>query len=215
VTTLLAATGVMRTLRHGFARPLDRLCTDAALMFSLVGGLWTLADRLGIRPLGFDPSIVALTAVHFHYAGVLLPLFTGLTARQMPESRFVARAAVGVVLGVPAVAVGITFSQLGWGFGLETAAGLALALAGAIVAIMHVRLATEPEFTPTTRALLAVAGVALFFGMVFAALYAIRFQASPLPWLAIPQMRAIHGTLNALGFGLCGVLGWRAAREVE
>lgn len=215
VTALLAATGVVRSLRHGFARPLDRLCTDAALMFMMIGGLWVLADRLGVRPMSFDAAIVALTAVHFHYAGFLLPLFTGLVGRQMPESRFVARAAVGVVLGVPAVAVGITVSQLGWGSGVETAAGLGLALAGAVVAILHVRLATEPTFSLAARMLLGIAGVSLFFGMVFAGLYAIRMHAAPLPWLGIPQMRALHGTLNALGFGLCGVLGWRAALEVK
>lgn len=215
ITTLLAATGMIRTLRHGFARPLDRLCTDAGLMFALVGGLWTLADRIGIRPLGFNPAIVALTAAHFHYAGILLPLFTGLAARQMPESRFVARAAVGVVLGVPAVAVGITATQLGWTTVLETAAGVALAAAGAVVAILHVRLATEPAVALAARVFLGIAGVALFFGMVLAACYALRFQTTLLPWLGLPEMRALHGTVNALGFGLCGVLGWRSAQEIR
>ena len=29
--------------------------------------------------------------------------------------------------------------------------------------------------------------------------------------LTMPQMWAIHGTLNAFGFGLCGILAWRGA----
>jgi outer membrane biosynthesis protein TonB len=35
------------------------------------------------RPLDFDPVIVLLTAVHFHYAGFLLPLCTALAAREV------------------------------------------------------------------------------------------------------------------------------------
>ena len=210
VTALLAAAGLNRAWRHGPARPLDRLSIDAALIFAAIGGLWTVADRGGFAPLRFSPAIVALTAVHFHYAGLLLPIFTGRLLRRMPESRFVARVAVGVLLGVPAVAVGIVTNQVGWGPALETAAGTGLAFAGAIVGILHVRLATEASLPARARALLAIAGGSLFFGMTLAGLYAIRAYAAPWPWLGIPQMRALHGTLNALGFGLCGVLGWRA-----
>ena len=212
LTTLLAAAGVSRMLRHGWARPLDRLCGDVALLFSAVGGLWTVGDRAGFAPLGFDAAIVALTAVHFHYAGLLLLLFTGFVVRRMKDSRFVARVAVGVVLGVPAVAVGITTSQLGWGPAVEAAAGSALALSAMLVAIFHVRIALEGDLPAPARVLLGIAGGSLFFGMVLAALYAIRAFAAPLPWLGIPEMRALHGTLNAVGFGLCGVLGWRAAK---
>ena len=211
VTLLLAAIGIMRVIRHGAARPLDRLCVDAALVFAAIGGLWTVADRVGYGPLKFDRAIVALTAVHFHYAGLLLPLCTGLVARRMPESRFVARVAVGVVLGVPAVAVGITATQLGTGPAFEAAAGVGLALAAACVAIFHVRLALEPATPKHARALLGIAGASLFFGMVLAALYALRGYAAPIDGLGLPQMRAIHGTINAVGFGLCGLLGWRRA----
>ena len=31
----------------------------------------------------------------------------------------------------------------------------------------------------------------------------------PLRQISIPQMRLLHGTINALGFGLCGLLAWR------
>jgi hypothetical protein len=42
--------------------------------------------------------------------------------------------------------------------------------------------------------------------MVLAGLYGSRFVA-PVSWLNIPMMRALHGTLNAVGYGLLGVLG--------
>ena len=43
--------------------------------------------------------------------------------------------------------------------------------------------------------------------VVLALLYGCRAYF-PLAWLDIPWMRAVHGTANALGFGLAGVLGW-------
>jgi len=213
LTGLLASIGFMRLSRGGLRRPLDGLCRDAALIYAAVGGAWTLADRGGLRPLGFDSSIVALTAVHFHYAGLLLPLFAGLVQRELWFWRFASRAAVGVVLGVPAVAIGTATTQLCWGTSLETAAGVGLALAGMAVAILHVRIATEGRHAAATRILLAITGASLFFGMLLAALYAMRTSAMLVPGLGIPQMRMLHGTVNAIGFGLCGVLAWRSVRR--
>lgn len=208
-TALLAVAGFKRMQAGGVKRELHLLCADVALMFLLIGGLWTLADRGGIAPLGFELGIVALTAVHFHYAGLLLPLFAGLAQRELWMSRMAARAAVGVVLGVPAVAFGITATQLGWSPTLEAGVGCGLALAGMAVAVLHVRLALDAKWALATRVLIGIAGASLFFGMVLAALYASRAYLAPTAWLGLPEMRAVHGTVNALGFGLCGVLGWR------
>jgi hypothetical protein len=209
LTALMAATGFWRVRHGGLRRDLDGLCRDAALMFAVIGGAWTLLDRMGARPLGFDPMIVTLTAVHFHFAGLLLPLFAGLVQRELFFWRLAARAAVGVVLGVPAVAVGITVTQLGGGPSVEAAAGCGLALAGMAVGTLHVRLAMDGKQSFATRALLVIAGASLFIAMVLAALYAMRAFVAPFPWLGMPQMRLLHGTINALGFGLCGVLAWR------
>jgi hypothetical protein len=196
--------------RHGAARPLGRLVTDAALLFLFVGGLWLVADRAGFAPLRFDAAIVALTAVHFHFAGFALPLVAGQLARRRPESRFVARVSVGVVLGVPAVAAGIVATQLGAGEAFEAAAGVALALAGGAVGALHVQLAGAEKTLPGfARALLGIAGAALIVAMLLAAMYALRGSLAGAPWLGLPQMRAWHGTINAVGFALCAVLGWR------
>lgn len=47
----------------------------------------------GYRPLDFAAVIVVLTAVHFHYAGFLLPIFTGLAVRRLPGTMSALRAA--------------------------------------------------------------------------------------------------------------------------
>jgi hypothetical protein len=216
VTVLLATAGVGRMLRDGWSRPIDRLSVDAGLGYLLIGGLWALADRAGVRPLRFDPSVVALTAVHFHYAGFLLPLLAGQVAREQPDSRFAARGIVGVVLGVPVVAAGITISQLGGSPAIEAAAGCALALAGAAIAVLHIRYAIDAagESLPA-RLLLGAAGASLFFAMTLSAVYAARNVVFVAPWLGLPQMAAMHGTLNGFGVGLCGLLGWRSVRRTS
>lgn len=209
LTFLLAAIGIGRLRRGGLGREMDRLCADVALGFSAVGGVWVLADRSGYSPLGFSPAIVSLTAVHFHYAGLILPLVAGLVQREVFFLRLASRAAVGVILGVPAVAAGLTATQLGWGLSLERAAGCGLALAGMAVAILQVRIALEGRFTLPNRILLGIGGAALFIAMVFAAMFALRGTFAGAAWLDLPQMRLIHGTINAVGFGLGSLLGWR------
>jgi hypothetical protein len=52
-----------------------------------------------------------------------------------------------------------------------------------------------------------VAGLALAAGMFLAMLYGARAYLPP-DGLDIPWMRALHGTGNALGFGLAGLLAW-------
>jgi hypothetical protein len=212
ITTLLASVGMARLARDTWARPIERLSADVGLGYLVIGGIGLLIDRSGLQPLHLSAPVIALTAAHFHFAGFLLPLFAGRVARANRDSRLASRGVVGVILGVPAVALGITFSQLGWTPAIEAAAGCGLALAGAVVAILHVRWALDAADQPSaTRGLILVCGVSLFFAMLLAAAYAVRPYSAPLPWLGLPQMRALHGTLNAFGVGLCGVLGWRAA----
>lgn len=213
VTVLLAMIGCSRLRQGGWRRDFDGICRDGAMIYAAIGGAWTLADRSGYQPLGFAPPIVTLTAVHFHYAGLMLPLFAGLVQREVFFWRLASRAGVGVLLGVPAVALGITFTQLGWGRSLEAAAGCGLALAGMAVAILQVRLGLDVKRPLATRVLLAISGASLFFAMVLAVLYALRTSATAVPWLGLPQMRLVHGTINALGFALCGVLAWRRMGE--
>jgi hypothetical protein len=209
LTLLLAVAGVTGLMLGTWRKSLGRGCASIATIYSGIGGLWVFADRVGLRPLGFDPEIVALTAVHFHFAGWVLPALTGFVIDQHPESRLGSLAAIGVVLGVPAVAMGITLAQLGWGPAFEAAAGCGLALAGMAVAILQVRLAMEARVVGAARLLLIVSGASLFIAMFLSAAYALRATAVPVPRLDLGAMRALHGVINAAGFALCGILGWR------
>ena len=58
--------------------------------------------------------------------------------------------------------------------------------------------------------LLGISALSLTAGMTLVAAYAIG-EFTQRDWLLIPQMTRFHGTANALGFALCGLLGWTLA----
>jgi hypothetical protein len=80
-------------------------------------------SRAGLRPQDFSHTIVLLTAVHFHFAGFVLPILSGLAARDFEQqtsrgpsrskyasSRFDSVMLVAICVGVPLVGLGISLS---------------------------------------------------------------------------------------------------------
>jgi hypothetical protein len=203
VTALLALVGAGRLWTRGL-RPVEQFCVSAGLMYLAVGGGWTVLTALGARPLDFPGEIVRATAVHFHYAGFVLPLLAARTAGASAR-RLAGVLAVGVVVGVPLVAVGITLSAFGVSLP-ECLAACALAAVTAALAVLQMRVAVSLRGM-AARGLLALSGLALLAGMALAALYAVGNYAGA-RWLDIPLMLRTHGVINACGFALCGLLAW-------
>lgn len=172
-----------------------------------VGGAWYFADRTGMEPLGFDFLIVRLTAAHFHFAGFALPIAAGLVLRHAP-GRLMKVAAWGVVAGVPMVAAGITLTRMGARVEVECVLALLFSLCALMIGIGQAMLASrERKQAVAARAFLFVSGVCLTAGMALAMLYALR-PWCPLPSLHLPRMWAWHGSIQAFGFALCGLIGW-------
>lgn len=215
VTVLLASDGLAQVWRARRKAGTWNIGRAAAQVFVAIGGAWLAADRVGWRPLGFSEDIVLLTAVHFHYAGLVLPLVAGEARSARRESRLAGASEWGVVTGVPLVAIGITTAQLGVAPGVEMLAAAGLGVSGLLVAAVHAGMVREPQWPGCARAAWAVASAALAFGMTLAMIYGARDFVRPWPWLDLPWMRALHGTANALGFSLCALLGWRWARGRE
>jgi len=187
----------------GFGRLLSRrtlidpgIGADAGLVFLAVGGAWLTISRAGLNPLGFSDAIVQLTAVHFHYAGFALPIVAGLTASCLQRSILVPLA---VIVGVPLTAIGIIFG--GW---LEWFSATAMALAGIATAAMLLQFSTHQR--GAARWLIGAAGSALLAGMSLAIGWAWSHRFG-WDFLGLDSMAAIHGSLNALGFGLLGLIG--------
>lgn len=181
-------------------------CTKAGFSYLPVGAAWLLADRIGWQPLGFSSTIVLLTAAHFHYAGFVLPMLTAellafYKKKWMPLVRW------GVILGIPLVAIGITTSQMDWPPPIEVFAVTVMAVSGWMVGLLHLILGWQYRTEKFGWAWM-LCGSALMGGMTLAFLYGWRYYF-PISFLSIPWMYAVHGTLNAVGFAIPGVMGWR------
>lgn len=187
--------------------PAPFLCIGAALLFLPVGAVWALADRLGWRLLGFDPVMLRLTAVHFHYAGFLLPLTGGLILRNRLPRSLIKWTSWSMITGIPLVALGILTTHAGGPPAFEVFAVVLLAAAGLVCAALHFYFAIRPPARwQGNRWIWLPGGLCLATGLILAVLYGIRHY-HPLPWMSIPWMYAVHGTLNALGLALL-TLGW-------
>lgn len=204
--------GVLRALRARMWRSLPtreisaiRELTALTATASLsVAGLSLVAERAGIELLGFSLAVHGLTVAHFHFAGFAAALLAGLTAAALP-GRASALGAVAVPLGTAIVAIGhFTGRWTELGGALVLTVGL---LATSWVAARRV-VPTLPD--RTARLLLRTASWATPVTMLLALHFALG-RAAGLPHLSIPETAATHGVLNALGVGVCGVLGWHRA----
>ncbi len=204
-TAFVAILGLLRLRDRGF-RSIGEVSIAVGMMYLAVGGAWASAARLGFRPMGFADLIVLLTADHFHYAGFVLPIVVGLAARRV-GGRMSVVAGWGVILAVPAVASGITATQMGLSPRVETACALFMAGSGVLAALLLLRVAFSRGQSAVSRVAWAGSAGCLAFGMVLATLYGSR-TTGLLPRVEIPRMILLHGTVNGLGFGSLALLGW-------
>ena len=119
-----------------------------------------------------------------------------------PGSRSIAVAAIGIVLGTPLVAAGITLSPiLALAGTLIVAAGLVL-----LGIVVIVKVVTKLD-SRLSQILLVVSSLSSFAAMALAILYAYSIVTRTVI-VDIPQMAMTHGLLNSFGFSLCGLLAW-------
>jgi YndJ-like protein len=197
-------------LARGAHQRLSDACFAVAFFYPIVGSAWLIASRYGLTPLGFQEPIVLLTAVHFHYAGFAAPILASATARAL-ERRLsgvwmaMFRGVVAAALAGPAIlAVGFVV-----GARLKLAAALILAAAEIGLAVFFIPVLVRAE-SWASRIFLGVAAGSVIFSMVMAALWAIGEY--PLqPFVHLESMARLHGTANAFGFTLCGLLGFISA----
>ena len=202
------AVGSVQTLRHARWTVGD-LASASAGVFPVIGALWLTLHQTNWPLFSFDPLIVMLTAAHFHHAGFTLPLMAGLNAKARPGcwTRF---SCVAILLGVPLVAIGITCTHFGMLPFVEPFGVTVLVLGALGVAVSQIQRGLEKESGRLVRLGFVVSGVSLLAAMLLALGFGLRYVLPNLA-LTMPQMWAIHGTLNVFGFGLCGILAWRGA----
>lgn len=231
VTGLLGLTGLART-RDRLARTWrhdredgtrsgthDRLARalvapetliDAGFVYVTVGSVALVLSHLGVT-FWFEPAILLLTAVHFHYAGFVLPVFTGFAGRCLGPagSRGYRPLAAVVLVGPALIAVGISFSPV-VEFAAVGAFTLAVALLGGYVAV-----SVASRRPRAQRVLLRVAALALPVSMAMALGYGVgAYTGNPPFGLGLSTMVTLHGSLNAYVFGFFGLIAWRLSVPV-
>ena len=216
-TALLALLGLLRLFHKGGISLAD-ICLTAALVYLPIGGAWLALARLGAQPLGFGQHTDLLTAIHFHYIPLAALIITGLTCRALPASlggaaRIASRiAALGMLVNPLLVAAGITLTQVTGEDYLGSAAATLLALSLIALALLGLRFIVPNTASLLAKGLLLVSCTAVCFTMLAAGAYALG-NATGAWTITISQMIAIHGWINALIFGFCGLLGWRLTLE--
>ena len=205
VGVTLAADGLRRLIQT-CCRSFPEFCFAFGEGYSLVGALWLMASRLGLHPVGFHEPIVLLTAVHFHYAGLMAAVLAGLVAASMRTSLPLRIALFCAVLG-PAV-LGLAFLA---GPKLKLAAVMLIVIGGCGIALgtFRVGLANASEIGGQ---MLILASACVICGMALAGVWAVGEY--PLhAFVNLEQMARYHGVLNSVGFGLCSLVGWTLLRK--
>ena len=203
VSAGFAGDGLRRFATSGM-KSFTQFCFAAGEGYLLIAAAWLVASRAGLRLLAFREPIVLLTAVHFHFAGFASAVLAGLAYERFRESRWNAllRVALLAVVCGPGI-LGLAFLL---GPKVKLVAALLIALGQLGVASGMVRVGISAK-NSAGRWLLFVAGASVAAGMILAAVWAIGEY--PLqPFVNIRQMAEFHGVLNAVGFAICGLLGW-------
>lgn len=184
-------------------RTSSRVALAAGCLLVLVGGFWLVVSRLGARLLGFEEPIPLLTAVHFHYAAFATLTLIGRAGTRL-RSRAHTAIVAAMIAGMPLVAAGISFTPV-----LEVVGAALIAVALSAFAVLTlVQIVPHAGFRAGT--LLAVSSASILAGMTCALAWALG-RASDWSLISLGQMARIHGPLNAIGFCLCGLLGWTLA----
>ena len=206
LTALIALYGVTRLLARRFY-PVEELSIDAGMLYLPVAGLWLVVYRLGVQPFDYGETIILLTVIHFHFAGFAAPIIAGLVGRmlartQSQPSRIFPLIVVALVVAMPLIAAGITFSP--W---LGLIGTLLLTTGLVLLAVLTLARACPAVRLTSARVLFVIAALSSCVAMVLACLYAYSIVAKILI-LRIPTMAMTHGLLNAFGFVTCSLIAW-------
>ena len=187
-------------------KSLRAACVIASFLYLPIGCAWLIASRFGLNPMSFQEPIVLLTAVHFHFAGFAVPLMTcaaaqALAGPSVAVSRVLDAVTVGVLVGPGMLAAGFVV-----GPHLKLLAALLLVTSEAGLGFLFL-VACRRLQPRWTRVLVGLSAASVLGAMGLAGVWAIgEFPLQPFVHLA--EMAKFHGTANALGFTICGLLGW-------
>jgi len=204
VTAAVVAWTALRPM-WGERRGLDagQVADGAAAGWFVVAAASLPVSRMGWSVLGLEEPIIELTSVHYTFAGVATSLIAAMAWRRASSraAKHVATVGVALVVGAPPVVATGFFTNAA----LPQVGGAVLLTVG-VYAIAFVLLTSvrDRDDDGLAKALLVVAALSIVAPMVLAVGWAAA-QHMRLRALSIPDMARIHGTMNALGWSLCGL----------
>ncbi|MBK8207651.1 MAG: YndJ family transporter [Planctomycetes bacterium] len=211
VTGLCGVAGAWRAVARGVRRT-DAIA-DCGLVLFAISGAWAGAAAMEWAVFGFPLLIGLLASVHQLYAGLVLQVVASRIVAWRP-GRLPLIAAICVSVGNPLVATGITLSHAGAPVAFEFGFVLFYACAVIVLGWCQLFLALWPKsgLPLAARVLLVLSDLAMGTAMTLAIIFAWGTLRG-VPTLTIPEMTPWHGTLNAVGFGLCALVGWNIAAK--
>ncbi|HEU4542078.1 MAG TPA: YndJ family protein [Jiangellaceae bacterium] len=202
VTVALAAAAAERLWRRRSLAP-GEIAVLTAMASPSVAGVSLVAERGGWELLGFEMTVLALTVVHFHFAGFAAALIAGL----------VFTAAPGPLSAAPPLAIPAGIAVVFAGYFTADAvelAGTVILSAGMWVAGWLIWQRIRPlAASQLTRILFGVSAAALAATMLLALSWAAGQVWDAIPHPSLDAMAATHGVLNAVLFASVGLVAWR------
>ncbi|MEH6941971.1 YndJ family protein [Bacillus sp. JJ722] len=202
-TILVAVLGISRVLERG-VNPLPELAIDSGLIYLSLGGFWFVATVMNMQVMDFSPYIIFLTAVHFHYSALVIPIMVGLLGRLGVKYQRLYTAVTMIIIVSPmTVAIGITYSRM-----IEFVAVVIYLVAFYLYGYLVL---TATFKNVMAKILVSVSALILLITIAFSLYYAygrVTFSIT----LSIDQMVWIHGVVNAFGVILPALIGWSLER---
>ncbi|MEZ6044717.1 MAG: YndJ family transporter [Planctomycetaceae bacterium] len=200
LTLLVAIAGGRRLVFEKWT--LSLLVVSLGQLFYPIAALALILWKLDVALFGLPIGIIMLTSLHFHFAGLGLPVLLSQLENAFPIQKLRVLPLL-IVLTIPLVGIGIACSPL-----LEVCAAMLLSLQLMIVAIWQLEAGMKFLKTNKTAAiLLMISAISLLGSMPLAMVYA-SGEFLQIQQLQIPTMIIWHGSLNACGYCLCGLVGF-------
>jgi hypothetical protein len=181
----------------------NSVLSTAAGAYVVATVVWVILGRAGQHPRGFSSALVELTAVHFAFAGTCATTLA-LCALKASTGRMVHASALSgalIVSGSPLIALGIATGTV------VLQLGAAILIAGVLMLGVVTALSVLRVQPLLARGLLGISAVSVPLPMALAAIDTLR-GVGPSGTLPLDTMIALHGTINAIGLCLCGLVGW-------
>jgi len=204
-TLLIAVYGLLILREKGFSF-MEEVAIAAGLIYFFFGGIWYSLYQFDVHLFHLAPKMSALSAVHFHYSSAMVPIFIGMLGRVMEKKKWY-RWLVGIdIVGPILIAFGILFSTMIEVIGV-TIFAVNITIYSTYV-LMRVRKSLNQR---NARIFLTLSSLAVYAIMLIGLGYGINKKVGFVS-ISISDMVLVYGSLHAVGFVLCGLLGWLAVK---